>query len=211
MQHAVIQSYMCDINSGEEDKLSSDDNENSSSQFLLEALYEAFCDSPINGNLLLDYQLSNKSSSKKSTTFIRFLLVDGDLDLETSQLKYILTIEFNKEVYKEFIISTDEEDTDQIKIKKLVPIVTIRSVYDDENCEHDLDISIPDIIAESEENHEKYYHKLASNIKEAAILGMQYLRQKAVQPVLTRYNKQWSPTVPYFDCSLAKPPPYPSS
>lgn len=211
VQHAVTQSYMCDANSGEEDKLSSDDNENSSSQLLLEALYEAFCDSSTNGNFLLDYQLSNNNSFSKTLSFIRFLLVDGDIDSETAQLKYILTVEYNKEIYKEFKITTDEEDTDQIKIKKLVPIITLRSVYDDENCEHNLDINITGILAESDKNQEKYNNELASIIKEATINSMKNLRHKVITPVLTRYNKRWSPTDPYFVCSLSKPPPYPSS
>lgn len=176
---------------------------------LLEALNETFCDSPSCGNDLLDYQICNNSLTVKNTTnFIRFLLVDDDIVTENTQLKYILTIEYNKEMYKEFPSTVDTEiDTNQIK--KIVPVVTLRSVYDDENRENHLNIDFDEI--EEDNCQVKYNKKLATIIKIAAVDGMRKLRRNTVVQVFTRYNKRWSPTDPFFASSSASPPPYPSA
>lgn len=189
--------------------MSPDKNYENPVQLLLEALNETFCDSPSSSNDLLDYQICNNSSTvKNSTSFIRFLLVDDDIVTENSQLKYILTIEYNKEIYKEFP-STEDTETDTNQVKKIVPIVTLRSVYDDENMEHHLNIDF-DVI-EEDNSHVKYSKKLATIIKIAAVDGMRKLRRKTVVQVFTRYNKRWSPTDPFLSSSSASPPPYPSA
>lgn len=208
VQHAAIEAYNCDVISTEEEKLSPDENEENPVQLLLEALNETFCDSRC-GNYLLDYQICSSSSTVENTTsFIRFLLVDEDIVTESTQLKYILTIEYNKEIYKEFQ-STADTEIDSNELKKIVPVVTLRSVYDDENSDHYLNIDF-DII-EEDKSHVKYTKKLATLIKLAAVDGMRKLRHNTVAQVFTRYNKRWSPTDPYFASSSATPPPYSST
>lgn len=189
VRHAAVQSYNCEIGSGEEHKHSSDNKIDNSIQLLLDSLYAIFCDSPSNGNYLLDYHINNNDEStyKNSSSFIRFLLVDSDVVTETTQLKYILTIEYNKKVYKEEKIKMNQ-GVDQITYKPIVPIVALRSVYDDENCEHNLNIGLCDM-TESDSRHVKY-DELAAIIKTATINGMRQLRHKVLQPILTRYNKQ---------------------
>lgn len=203
MQHAAIRAF-----TSEEDMISSVDSDDNSIQLLFGALNETFCNSPSNDNCLLDYQISNHNTATKNTTnFIRYLLVDGELMTETnSQLKYILTIEYNKEVYKECQITEDKKETFMIRTK-CVPVVRLRSIYDDENSDHYLNIDFPDI-TEANEDHVKYNNELASIIEIATVNGMRKLRQNSINPVLTRYNKQWSPNDNYFS-SLLAPPPYP--
>lgn len=205
VQHVAFQAYTHEISS-EEDRLSSIDDDNNPVKLLLQSLFGIFCDSPFNGNSLLDYQINDQDPTIKMTTnVIRFLLVDGDLATETSQLKYILIIEFSKEVCKEFENITITEES--IQSKNLVPVVTLRSVYDDENSEHFLNIDVDNILTEAD--NQKYSDKLASIIKTAAVNGMQKLRHEAVTLVLTRYNKKWSSTDSYFMNSSAKPLSYP--
>lgn len=172
---------------------------------MLESLYKTFCGLPSSGNYLLDYQINNHCNTvDKTTSFIRFLLVDGDVFSDNAQLKYILTIEYNKEVSKECKSSTNEENEDQTIIKKIVPIVALRSVYDDENYENYLKIDIASIINNADKNRE-VHDDIATVIKTATVNGMRQLRHKVLTPVLTRYNKLWSPSDPYFMSSLQKP------
>uniref|UniRef100_A0A2S2N6D4 Uncharacterized protein n=1 Tax=Schizaphis graminum TaxID=13262 RepID=A0A2S2N6D4_SCHGA len=179
-------------------------------KLLLEALNEAFCDNPSNGNCLLDYQIDNDETSTKNTTsFIRFLLIDGDVVTETTQLKYILTIEYNKTLHEKLQSSSDLENTNQFDTKESVPIIALRSVYDDESSDNYLNIDIDDII-ETDKNPVKYNNELAKIIKTATINGMRILRKDVLTPVLNRYNKEWTPTDPYFLASSSTPPPYPA-
>lgn len=179
-------------------------------KLLLEALNEAFCDHPSNGNCLLDYQIDNDETSTKNTSFIRFLLIDEDIVTETTQLKYILTIEYNKELHEKLQSSTDLENTNQFDTKESVPIIALRSVYDDESSDNYLNIDINDI-TETDKNSVKYNSELAKVIKITAINGMRILRKDVLTPVLTRYNKEWAPTDPYFVASSSTPPPYPAT
>lgn len=210
VQHFIVKLYNCEIETDNEKKIVSDDSNDNSIQLLLDSLYTTFCGLPSNGNYLLDYQINNHCNTiEKTISFIRFLLVDGDVFSENTQLKYILTIEYNNEVSKECKSSTDEENVDQTIIKKLVPIVALRSVYDDENYENYLKIDIASIINNTDTNHE-IHEDLATAIKTATVNGMRQLRHKVLTPVLTRYNKLWSPSDPYFMSSLQKPQSYPS-
>lgn len=200
VEQIAVQSYNYDVSSVQEN-----DNEDDLIQLLLEALNEVFCSSS-NGNYLIDYQIGNHDNSNRNTTnFIRFLLVDGDLVTETTELKYILTIELNNDLFKECMSSVGIEDTNQIIINNLVPVIALRSVYDDENCEHNLNIDIPDIIAEPENIYVKY-KELASVIKTATVNSIQKLRHKVITPILTRYNKQWSPSDDYFMSTIKQSP-----
>lgn len=211
VQHAAIQSYNCEVSSSDEEKPSpdEDDDEDNTVNFLLQSLNETFCHPSSSSSCLIDYQINSFNPLTKSTSsFIRYLLVDEDIATETTLLKYILSIECDKEIIQELRDTT--ENTDQTKNEKLVPvIVTLRSVYDDESCEHNLNINAAGILAEADKNHVKY-DELATLIKTAAINGMQQYRHRVLTPVLTRYNKQWSPSDPYFVCSLQKSPPYQS-
>lgn len=197
VQHIAIQSYNYEISNQE------NDNDDNSIQLLLEALNEVFC-SASNGNCLIDYQISNYGTNNwNSTRFIRFLLVDSDLITETTQLKYILTIELNKDIFKECSSTLGIEDTNQITINNLFPVVALRSIYDDENCEHNLNIDISDIIAEPDKMHVKY-NELATVIKNATVSCIHQLRHQVITPILTRYNKQWAPSDDYFMSTLKK-------
>lgn len=209
VQHAAIHAYTSEISNNEEEIISSVDYDDNSIQLLFKALTEVFCNLPTNGNCLLDYQINNhNTASKKTTYFIRYLLVDFELMTETnSQLKYILTIEFNKEVFEECQFTVDNKET-YLTRTKFVPIVGLRSVYDDENSDHYLDIDFSHISTETDKDNVKYFEELASIIEIATVNGMRKLRQDSITPVLTRYNKQWSPNDNYFSSSLI-PPPYP--
>jgi hypothetical protein len=209
VQHAAIRAYSSEISNSEEEIISSDDNDDNSIQLLFEALTEVFCKSPINGNCLLDYQISYYNTiTRKTTNFIRYLLVDIELMTETnSQLKYILTIEFNKENFEECQTTVDNKET-YLTRTKFVPVVGLRSIYDDENSDHYLNIDFSHL-TEADKDHVKYYDELALIIERATVNGMRKLRQHSLAPVLTRYNKQWLPNDSYFSSSLA-PPPYPS-
>ncbi|XP_060847296.1 uncharacterized protein LOC132926892 [Rhopalosiphum padi] len=210
VQQAAVQSYNYDSSNSHKDKPSSDVSDNYSMKLLLEALNEAFCDNPSNGNCLLDYQIDNDETSTKNTTsFIRFLLIDGDVVTETTQLKYILTIENNKKLQEKLQSSSDLENTYQFDTKESVPIIALRSVYDDESSDNYLNIDIDDII-ETDKNPVKYNSELAKIIKTATINGMRKLRKDVLTPVLNRYNKEWTPTDPYFLASSSTPPPYPA-
>lgn len=210
MQQAAVQAYNYDVSNSQEDKPPSDVSDNNSIKLLLEALNEAFCDYPSNGNCLLDYQINNNETSTKNTTsYFRFLLIDDDLVTETTQLKYILTIEYNKELYKKLQTSTEMENTNQSNVRESIPVVALRSVYDDENHDNYLNIDIDDL-TETDKNLVKYNSELANIIKTATINGMRKLRKDVLTPVLTRYNKQWAPTDPYFLASSSTPPPYPA-
>lgn len=205
VQQATIQAYNYDISNSQEDKSLSDESKNNSGKLLLEALNEAFCDSPSNGNCLLDYQIDNIDKfSKTTTSVIRFLLNDGYVVTETTQLKYILTIEYKK-VIKQL---QDKENTNQLTIKESAPVVALRSVYDDEKNDNYLKINIDGIVG-TDTNNVKYNNELANIIKIATIKGMQKLRKDVLTPILTRYNKQWTPIDPYFVSTLSTPPPYP--
>lgn len=211
VQQAAVQAYNYDVSNSQEDKPSSDVSDNNSIKLLLEALYEAFCDYPSNGNCLLDYKIDNNETSTKNTkSYFRFLLIDDEIVTETTQLKYILTIEYNKKLYEKLQTSTDFENTNQSTVKESVPVVALRSVYDDENTDNYLNIDI-DNLTEKDKNLVKYNTELANIIKIAAINGMRKLRKDVLIPVLTRYNKQWAPTDPYFMASSSTPPPYPST
>lgn len=190
MQHAAVQAYNCEVSSSDDDKSSTDSIDDESVELLLKTLNEAFCDSPSNGNYLLDYQISDQS-----TSFIRFLLIDGDVVNETTQLKYILTLECNKPVNYDYSSNTDNEDTDKSITKPLVPVVSLRSVYNHEELENYLNIDVTDITSTADDN-EKYINQLASIIKIAVINGMQQLRHKVVTSVLTQYNRKSSPFDP---------------
>ncbi|CAH1732220.1 unnamed protein product [Aphis gossypii] len=210
VQQAAVQSYNYDNSNNKTDKPSSDISDNYSMKLLLEALNEAFCDHPSNGNCLLDYQIDNDETSTKNTSFIRFLLIDEDIVTETTQLKYILTIEYNKELHEKLQSSTDLENTNKFDTKESVPIIALRSVYDDESSDNYLNIDINDI-TETDKNSVKYNSELAKVIKITAINGMRILRKDVLTPVLTRYNKEWAPTDPYFVASSSTPPPYPAT
>lgn len=205
VQHFIIKLYNCEVETDNEEKMSDDSNDNSV-QLLLESLYKTFCSLPSNGNYLLDYQINNHCNTiDKTTSFIRFLLVDGDVLSENTQLKYILTIEYNNnELSKACKSSTNEENANQTIVKKIAPIVALRSVYDDENYENYLNIDIASIIDSADKNRE-IHEDLAAVIKTATVNGMRQLRHKVLTPVLTRYNKLWSPSDPYFMSSLQKP------
>ncbi|XP_022180409.1 uncharacterized protein LOC111040715 isoform X1 [Myzus persicae] len=210
VQLAAVQAYNYDASNSQEDKPSSDVSDNNSIKLLLEALHEAFCDNSSNDNCLLDYQINNnETSTKKTTSYFRFLLIDDDIVTETTQLKYILTIEYNKKLYEKLQTSTDLENTNQSTVKESVPVVSLRSVYDDENSDNYLNIDVDDLI-ETDKNFVKYYSELANIIKIATINGMRKLRKDVLTPVLTRYNKKWAPTDPYFLASSSTPPPYPA-
>ncbi|XP_025191034.1 uncharacterized protein LOC112591432 [Melanaphis sacchari] len=211
VQQAAVQSYNYDNSNIQKEKSPSDVSDNYSMKLLLEALNEAFCDYPSNGNCLLDYQIDdNETPTKNTTSFIRFLLIDGDGVTETTQLKYILTIEYNKELYEKLQSSTDLENTNLLNTKKSVPIIALRSVYDDEGSDNYLNIEIDDKI-ETDINSVKYNSELAKIIKVVTINEMRKLRKDVLIPVLTRYNKEWAPTDPYFKASLSTPPPYPTT
>jgi len=168
-----------------------------------------FCDYPSNGNCLLDYQINNNETSTKNTiSYFRFLLIDDEMVTENTQLKYILSIEYNKELSEKLQKSTNLENPNQSMVKKSIPVVALRAVYDDENIDNYLNIDIDDLI--ETDNHVKYYSELANIIKIATINGMRKLRKDVLTPVLTRYNKQWAPTDPYFLASSSTPPPYPA-
>lgn len=209
VQHFIVKLYNSEIETDNEKKILSDDSNDNSVQLLLESLYKTFCGLPSNGNYLLDYQINNHCNTVDKKSIIRFLLVDGDVSSENTQLKYILTIEYNKEVSKECKSSTNEENADQTIIKKLIPVVALRSVYDDENYENYLNIDIASLINSTDKNRE-IHEDLATVIKTATVNGMRQLRPKILTPVLTRYNKLWSPSDPYFMSSLQKPQSYPS-
>lgn len=200
VQQAAVQSYNYDNSNNKTDKPSTDFSDNYSMKLLLEALNEAFCDHPSNGNCLLDYQIDKDETSTMNTNFIRFLLIDEDIVTETTQLKYILTIEYNKELHEKLQSSTDLENTNQFDTKESVPIIALRSVYDDESSDNYLNIDITDI-TETDKNSVKYNSELAKVIKITAINGMRILRKDVLTPVLTRYNKEWSPTDAYFVAS----------
>lgn len=208
VQHAAISAYITDSLSSEEDSDSSVNNDDNSIKLLFEALNETFCGSSSNGNYLIDYRISNDNTcTRNPTNFIRYLLVDGELMTETnSQLKYILTIEYKKKVYEDYQTTEDMKET-YLTRTKFVPVIGLRSIYDDENIDYYLNIEFPEI-TEADKDHVKYNKELASIIEVTTVNGMRKLRQNAVSPVLTRYNKQWSPNDTYFSSSLA-PPPYP--
>jgi len=208
VQQAAVQAYNYDPHNSQEDKPTSDVDDNNSIKLLLEALHEVFCDYPLNGNCLLDYQINkNETSTKNTISYFRFLLIDEEMVTENTQLKYILTIEYNKVPSQKLQTSRNLETTNQ-SIVKSVPVVALRSVYDDENIDNYLHINIDDLI--ETDNLVKYYSELANIIKIATINGMKKLRKDVFTPVLTRYNKQWAPTDPYFLASSSTPPPYPA-
>lgn len=130
-------------------------------------------------------------------------MIDDDISTDTSQIKYILTIEYNTQASNENSSSTDKEDMHVMTTKTLVPVVALRSVYDDEDFEHYLDIEVADIINSADDDDVKYSSQLATIIKVAALNGMQQLRHKIATPVLTRYSKQWSPIDPYLASLLS--------
>lgn len=171
---------------------------------VFEGLYEEFC-RDIPDNYLIDYQINNNNKFLKNS-FIRFLLVDnGDVISDTSQLKYILTVEFNEDLEKNENL---ESVPNTFQINDVTPTVTLRSVYDDESPENSLTIDIGDVTFKSDINLEQCCNRLAAFIKVMTIATIRKSRYKAVTPILTRYHSQWNPTDPYYLSTLTKPPPY---
>lgn len=203
VQNVAVEWFNSKMNDSDQRKLTSENNDPASNCPIFESLFKTFCDSPANGNSLLDYQINNNNTSNEKASFIRFLLVDADVSTETTQLKYILTIEFNNEDLKN--CSTYEGNT----AKVCVPTVALRSVYDDENDKNYLNINIEDFITHHKQNF-VVHDELAKIIKIATNNAIKKLRRNVLTPVLTRYNKVWSPIDPYYIRSSQTPPSYPS-
>jgi len=199
VQQTCIELYNCDTTSNVYDVFEESSNGNPI-QLIFDALHKEFCDA-LPDNQLIDYQMNDSSASVQNTkNLIRFLLVDNGNEISgTSKLQYILTIEFNEEVVKE------SENTH--RFNNFVPMITLRSVYDDESSEHNLSINVADITSEIHTDPMKY-NKLAMVIKTSVLNSMHRLRCKSVKPVLTRYYSEWSPSDSYYLSSLTKPPPY---
>lgn len=196
------------METGDREKLSSEQNDYDSNHLVLESLFKMFCDSPSNGNYLLDYQINNHDTPNKQTSFIRFLLVDDDVSTKTLQLKYILTIELSKDIFDKLNNSKKLNNTDAAKM--LVPAVALRSVYDDESCGHNLNINLANLMTDQDQRKDLVVHdELAKIIKTETVNAMKQLRYNVLTPVLTRYNRVWSPTDSYFIRSSQKPPSYP--
>lgn len=196
------------METGDREKLSSEKNDYDSNRLVLESFFKMFCDSPSNGNYLLDYQINNHDTPNKQISFIRFLLVDGDVSTETLQLKYILTIELSKEIFDKLNNLENVDNTDTAKM--LVPVVALRSVYDDESCGHYLNINLANLMTDQGQCKDlAIYDELAKIIRTETVSAMKQLRHNVLTPVLTRYNRVWSPTDSYFIRSSQKPPSYP--
>lgn len=158
-------------------------------KLIFDALHKEFCDA-LPDNDLIDYQIRGCSTSVQNTKhFIRFLLVDNcDEILETLQLKYILTIEFD-EVFKK------SEGTH--RLINFIPIITLRSVYDDESSERSLNINVDNITIETNTDCMKY-NKIATKIKTLVLNTMHKSHYKTVVPVLTHYD-EWNPSNSLFE------------
>lgn len=197
VQRSAIQAYNCDIDYDEE-KIQSDSNNNDSNLFI-QALYETFCESPDNGNCLLDYHISNANAiTNIQSSIIRFLLVDKSMG-ETSQLNYILNINYNTIMHTEYKTAILNKDFNYLK--DLVPILLLRSVYEDESTMQVLQIDIRDLMID----YEEFNNTLVNIIKISTLNAIHQLRSTAATPILTKYNKQWSPTDPYYYNCLTRP------